>query len=305
MTVSLPPQVHVFVRDWLSANHVVLKGRDACVVVDSGYVKHVPLTLALIASPMGLDGRPLARLVNTHCHSDHMGGNAALARAYGCPVAVPEGEAAAVAAWDPRALLLDYAGQRADRFSADEVLRPGTSQVWGDLEWRTIAAPGHDMAALVFYNDEHRILISGDALWENGYGFVMPAEFDPSALPATRATLETLAELDVRCVIPGHGEPFADFHAAIERALRRTAAFEADPLRMASHALKVILVFSLLDRERMPLAQLPDFVVQVGIFGEFNARYFRLSPTALAERLVTDLVKIGAVRRSDDFLVPA
>ncbi|HMA30494.1 MAG TPA: MBL fold metallo-hydrolase, partial [Casimicrobiaceae bacterium] len=133
----------------------------------------------------------------------------------------------------------------------------------------------------------------------------MPAEFDRSALPATRATLERLAELDVRCVIPGHGEPFGDFHAAVERALRRTAAFEADPLRMASHALKVILVFSLLDRERMPLAQLPDFVAQVGIFSEFNARYFRLSATALAERLVTDLVKVGAVRRSDDFLVPA
>ncbi len=33
-----------------------------------------------------------------------------------------------------------------------------------------LAAPGHDMGALVFYNPEHRILISGDALWQNGYG---------------------------------------------------------------------------------------------------------------------------------------
>jgi len=305
MTASLPPQVHVFVRDWLSANHVVLKGRDGCVVVDSGYVKHVPLMLALIASRMGLDGRPLAKLVNTHCHSDHMGGNAALARAYACPIAVPEGEAPAVAAWDQRALLLDYAGQRADRFGADEVLRPGTTHAWGDLEWRAIAAPGHAMGALVFYNDEHRILISGDALWQNGYGFVMPDEFDPAALPATRATLETIAELDVRCVIPGHGEPFGDFHGAIERALRRTAAFEADPQRMASHALKVILVFSLLDRERMALADLPDYVAQVGIFRDFNAHFFRLPPADLAERLVADLVKVGAVKRSDDALAPA
>ena len=161
------------------------------------------------------------------------------------------------------------------------------------------------MGALVFYNPEHRILISGDALWANGYGLVMPRSSIAAALPATRATLETLAELDVRCVIPGHGEPFGDFDGAIERALRRTAAFEADPLRMASHALKVILVFSLLDRERIALARLPDHVAQVGIFREFNARYFRLSPEALAERLVNDLVKVGAVRRSDDFLVPA
>ena len=34
------------------------------------------------------------------------------------------------------------------------------------------------MGALVFYNPEHRILISGDALWENGYGFVMPRCMD-------------------------------------------------------------------------------------------------------------------------------
>ncbi|MGC1819349.1 MAG: MBL fold metallo-hydrolase, partial [Casimicrobiaceae bacterium] len=93
MSVALPPQVHVFVRDWLSANNVVLKAGDGCVVVDSGYVKHVPLTLALVASRMGLDGRPLSKLVNTHCHSDHMGGNAALKRAYACPIAVPAGEA--------------------------------------------------------------------------------------------------------------------------------------------------------------------------------------------------------------------
>ena len=302
--VRLPPQVHVFVRDWLSANHVVLKSPDGCVVIDSGYGKHVPLTLALIASRMGLDGRPLAMLVNTHCHSDHMGGNAAVKRAYGCPVAVPAGEAPLIEAWDERRLWLGYAGQRAERFAVDEVLQPGTTYAWGGLEWRALAAPGHDMGALVFFNDEHRILVSGDALWENGYGMVMPPEIDESALRATRATLEMLAGLGARCVIPGHGEPFTDVDAALERAFRRTASFEAAPLRMARHALKVLLVFTLLDRERMPLATLGDHVERVDVFREFNALYFRLSPAALAEQLVTELLRAGAVRRDGDAIVP-
>ena len=38
-------------------------------------------TLELLASREGLDREPLERLVNTHCHSDHMGGNAAVASA--------------------------------------------------------------------------------------------------------------------------------------------------------------------------------------------------------------------------------
>ena len=300
----LPPQVHVFVRDWLSANHIVLKSADGCVVIDSGYGKHAPLTLALIASRMGLDGRPLLKLVNTHCHSDHMGGNAAVRRAYGCAIAVPAGEAPLIDAWDQRTLLLDYADQRAERFAVDEILQPGGTYVWGDLEWRALAAPGHDMGGLVFFNDEHRILISRDALWQHGYGFVMPPELDAVASPAARATLEMIAALDVRCVIPGHGEPFTDVGAALDRAFRRTTAFEADPLRMARHALKVVLVFSLLDQERMPLATMPAYVDRVAIYREFNARFFRVPPATLAEQLIADLERTGAVRQQGEFVIP-
>ncbi len=301
---TLPPQMHVFVRDWLSANHVVLRSDAGCVVVDSGYDKHVPLMLALIASRMGLDGRPLAKLVNTHCHSDHVGGNAALRRAYGCTIAVPAGEAPLIDAWDERALLYEYADQRAERFTVDEILVPGSTHTWGDIEWRALAAPGHAMGALVFFNDEHRILISGDALWQNGYGIVMPPELDPGALPATRATLEMIATLDVRCVIPGHGEPFTDVDAALDRAFARTAAFEVDPMRTVRHVLKALLVFSLLDRERMPLASLPLYVERVGVYREFNARFLRLDPATLAAKLVAELEVAGAVHRAGGWLIP-
>ena len=278
VAARLPPQVHVFVRDWLSSNNIVLKDRDGAVVIDSGYGSQAPLTLALIASRQGLDGAPLAKLVNTHCHSDHIGGNAAIARAYDCPIALPASEAPLVDAWDTKTLLLDYA--------VGETLEAGATYVWGGLEWRALAAPGHDMAALVFYNTEHRILISGDALWRNGYGFVMPPEIDPAAMPATRATLEMLSALDIRVVIPGHGEPFTDVEASLERAARRFAAFDVDPTRMA-------------------LADLPAYVDRVPIFRDFNARFFASTPVDLAASLVDELERVGAVRRSEGFLTPA
>ena len=152
MTTPLPPQVHVFVRDWLSANNILLKSPDGHVLIDSGYGRHAPLTLALLRSGRGLGAEPLARLVNTHCHSDHMGGNAAIKAAYGCPIALPEGEAPLVERWDQKALLLDYADQTAERFASDEIIGTNTTHVWGGLEWRALAAPGHDMGALVFFN---------------------------------------------------------------------------------------------------------------------------------------------------------
>jgi glyoxylase-like metal-dependent hydrolase (beta-lactamase superfamily II) len=304
-TPLLPPQLHVFVRDWLSSNNVVLKSRDGHVLVDTGYVRHAPVTLALLASPRGIGDEPLAWIVNTHCHSDHAGGNAAVAAKYGCPIAVPQGEAPLVERWDGKALLYDWCDQQVDRFAVDEALVPGSTHVWGDLEWRALAAPGHDMGALVFHNAEHGILISGDALWEHGFGFVMPPEVDPAALPATRATIEMIAGLDVRVVIPGHGEPFTGVAAALDRARQRLAAFEGDSLRLARHALKVNFVFALLDRQRMPLAELPGWLGRVGFYRDFNERFFRLAPVDLAAMLVGELEKSGAIRIERGFVVPA
>jgi glyoxylase-like metal-dependent hydrolase (beta-lactamase superfamily II) len=303
MSVTLPPQIHVFVRDWLSGNNVVLRSERGHVLIDSGYHKHVPLTLALVASRRGLDGAELAKVVNTHCHSDHMGGNAALKRAYGCAIAVPAAEAPLVESWDTQALLLDYAGQQADPFTVDERLEAGSTRTWGDLEWKLLAAPGHDMGALVFYNEDHGILVSGDALWQDGFGFVFPPEMDPAALPAARATLDMLARLPVRVVIPGHGEPFAGHEEALARAYARLAAFEQDSTRLARHAVKVILTFTLLDRERIALAELAALLDRVPLFGDFNRRYLNMTTQALAGWLVDELCRVGAAAVRDGDLV--
>ena len=301
---SLPPQVHVFVRDWLSSNSILLKSRDGHVLIDSGYSRHAPLTLALLASERGPGEAGLASLVNTHCHADHVGGNAAIARQYDCPIAVPAAEAPLVERWDGKALLYDYCDHRIERFVVDRVLPAGSMHVWGDLEWRALAAPGHDMGALVFYNAEHRILISGDALWEHGFGFVMPPEIDAGAMPATRATIEMLGALDIRIVIPGHGEPFTDVAESLDRARKRVDAFAADSRRIARHALKVNLMFVLLDKQRMSLAGMPAYLERVDIYREFNALFFHLTPARLAELLVGELVKAGAARIVAGDVVP-
>lgn len=298
----LPDGIRVLERGWLSSNNVLLLGRGSAALVDSGYVTHAAQTVALVAHALG--GARLERLVNTHCHSDHMGGNAAIQRAHGCRTSIPAGEAPLVERWDEEALLLSYADQRAERFRVDDTFAPGDVLRLGGRDWQVIAAPGHDAHATMLYAPDDRILLSGDALWENGFGVIFGAlAGDAAAFADTRATLESIARLEVRTVIPGHGRPFGEVGAALERAYARLAGYEQDVTRLARHAAKVMLTFSLLERRSMPIAGLASYIERVPIMRDINARHLRVSAQALADWLMADLARAGVVERRDGLLL--
>ena len=302
--VTLPADVRVLERGWLSSNSVVLLDGGEATVIDSGYVTHAAQTVALVREVLA--GRRLAHLVNTHSHSDHIGGNAALQRAFGCTISVPSGMREAVARWDEDALLLTTAAQQAERFAADATLAVGDVLEAGGLAWQALAAPGHDMDALVFYNPDRRLLISGDALWRDGFGILFGDVLGTAdALGAARRTLEALARLPIDVVIPGHGAPFVEVGDAFERAFARLAAFEADGTRMARNAIRACVTFWLLDVRSVALETLPDQLARVPLYREANARFLGMSPTALADWLVGELVRAGVARREGELLVAA
>ena len=299
--MNLPTGIQVIERGWLSANNIVLHAQGGATLVDSGYGSHAAQTLALLEH--ALQGQALARLVNTHCHSDHMGGNAAIQKKYRCRTSVPVGEAPLIDRWDEQALILAIADQRAERFRYDDSFGSGITMKMGEFDWQVIAAPGHDTHAVMFYSPELRVLISGDALWENGFGAVFPQLFGrDTALRETRETLEGIARLGPEIVIPGHGRPFASVDSALERAFWRAESYEEDISRLARHCVKVAFSFALLEKRSMPLSELPGYVGRVPILADINLRYLGMSDEDFSEWLVGDLERSGAVRRNDGML---
>ena len=296
--MTLPAGVQVIERGWLSANNVLLRGGEGAVLVDSGYGAHAEQTLLLVER--ALRGEPLPSLVNTHCHSDHMGGNAALRRRFGCRIGLPAGEAALVDSWDEQALILAVADQRAERFAYDHTFADGDVLRMADLDWQVLHAPGHDAHAVVFHSPETRVLISGDALWEHGFGAVFPQLFGrETALQETRDTLDRIAALGVDTVIPGHGRPFSGADAALERAYFRLESYEQDITRLARHCVKVAFAFVLLEKRSFPLAGLEAYFARVPLYAEINRRYLGMSGGEFAEWLIGDLERAGALRRED------
>lgn len=304
MAPSLPPSLRVIVRGWLNCNQVVMLAPRDNLLIDSGYCTHREQTLERLAGPEGLDGEPLERLINTHCHSDHMGGNAAVAHAHGCSITIPAGEAKHIDPWTPQTAWMAEFDQRADPFRFDDTIAAGDTFDGGGLEWQVHAAPGHDMDALMFFEPTRRILISGDALWENGMGFVWPEEGANPFIDAAQSTLAAIEALAPAIVIPGHGEPFANVAASVANVRERLAAFERDPAKNARHVVKVMFVFALLDRGRMPIAEVPAYLGRVGCYRRMAEGFLGRSPESLADWLVEDLARSGAIRVANGAIGP-
>jgi glyoxylase-like metal-dependent hydrolase (beta-lactamase superfamily II) len=299
--MKLPSTMRVFERGWLSSNNIFFAGSEGTALIDSGYATHAQQTVALVAHAS--QGRGLDRLINTHLHSDHCGGNAALQRAFSCRTAIPVAEAEKVRAWDVDALTYKATGQQCERFGFDSTLAPGDVITLGDMTWQALAAPGHDPHSLIFYCADERILISADALWENGFGVVFPELEGESGFSEVRATLELIASLDAKFVIPGHGAPFTEVGKALDTALSRIDYFIADPARNAQNAIKVLLKFLLLEKQRIPLDEVGALMSGIFLFGESNRRHLHKPEAELAQWTVAQLLRAGAAEVRDGWLV--
>ena len=298
----LPPEMTVLERGWLSANNILFMGQRDTAVVDTGYCSHAEQTVVLLKS--SLNGRPLDRILNTHLHSDHCGGNAALQRTWpALRTAIPPGQAVHVRHWDPYALSYTPTGQDCPAFGFDTVLEPGSCVLLGDKPWQVHAAPGHDPHSVVLFEPQKRLLISADALLENGFGVVFPELEGTKAFAEVAATLDVIEALDPLVVIPGHGAVFTDAPKAIEVARRRLDGFVRDPVKHALYAAKVLLKYKLLEWQQISTQDLARWTQATPYFGMLRARYFDEQTEAQwLARLADDLVRSGAANREGEML---
>lgn len=302
---EFPRGVTVFERGWLSSNSILLVGSAGAAVVDTGYSAHSDQTVALVRQALG--SQPLNAILNTHLHSDHCGGNAALQKAYPESLtSIPPGLADAVTRWDEVKLTFQPTGQTCERFHFESRLAPGTTMRLGHAHWEIHAAPGHDPHSVILFEPASRTLISADALWENGFGVVFPELEGESAFGEVAATLDLIESLNPQWIIPGHGSVFdgARLPASLANARSRLDSFVRDPARHSRHAAKVLLKFKLLELQSIPLSSLVGWALETPYFGLMFGRYFKdQEASSWVGALAMELVKSGAARLEDGLII--
>ena len=270
--ITLQQGLTFFERGWLSSNNVLLHDASQAILIDTGYHTHAPQTLALVKSVLA--EQQLSRVINTHLHSDHCGGNALLQMVFpSVDIHIPPGHAALVDVWDKSGLTYEPTGQCCPRFKKTGVLGDGDSFQVGTLTWHVYAAAGHDPHSIIIFNETHKILISADALWENGFGVVFPEIEGIEAFDEVESTLRIIETLNPKLVLPGHGDAFSDVPSALTRARSRLAQFRNFPDKHASYAAKVLLKFKLLELQKQKLALFLDWAQNTQYLQLLHAQY--------------------------------
>jgi glyoxylase-like metal-dependent hydrolase (beta-lactamase superfamily II) len=102
----------------------------------------------------------------------------------------------------------------------------------GGWTWQALHTPGHALGHLCFYQQESRLLLSGDHLLRDITSNPVletprrGMRERPRSLPDYVHSLRRVRDLDVEKALPGHGEPVYDHRAHIDSILAHHAARE-------------------------------------------------------------------------------
>ena len=283
-------------RDLPSANTVLLPGPRP-ILVDTGFGPDAPALLGWLAA-QGV-ALPSLRVFNTHSHSDHVGGNAALAR-HGVPIACGATEATTVRG--PDACRAWYLAQPIEAYAVAVTVAPGDVLDTGAGRWTVLATPGHTAGHCSLTDGD--VLVLGDALHGADVGWLDVAQDGPGALDAAAETVERLAALPARIGYSGHGPAITDLPATIDRARRRIARWRDDPLQIAWHGCKRIFSHMLMLEGGLTEAQLASTLTPMPWFGT-HAAMLGFSPDTFVAALVAESLRADAVVWRDGVLVAA
>ena len=297
------PGLQFFERGWLSANNILFTDAESATLIDSGYVTHQEQTVALTAH--ALHGRKLDRLVNTHLHSDHCGGNAVLQSHYpDLKTFIPPGEAAAVAVWNEPALSYEPTGQQCPRFKFDGLLQAGQSLRLANLDWHVMAAPGHDPHSVILFEPSHKVLISADALWANGFGVVFPELEGISAFQEVAATLDLIESLQPEWIIPGHGPIFQNVDVALVNARKKLDGFVNNPEKHARYGAKVLLKYKLLELHQVQKSDFMKWATDIRYINALHTMHAsHMRVDEWVEELLQDLERSKALAFKESMIV--
>lgn len=197
-------KVHFFTFNMMQENtYIVYDETGEAVIIDAGCInanEQSRLSKWLEANKL----RPV-RYLCTHCHLDHVFGNAFIWERYQLKAEIHEGEL-------PVLQRFELSAQRFGIFKYDVppmdvlFLKENTEISFGNTTFKILYCPGHSPASVCFYSEKDNFLIGGDVLFEGSIGRTdLPGGNHRQLINSIETQLLPLPDNTV--VYAGHGNP--------------------------------------------------------------------------------------------------
>jgi hydroxyacylglutathione hydrolase len=174
-------------------------GADSALLVDPG---DEPGRIQAALDDLGVT--KVEAILLTHCHFDHVGAVAPMAKATGAPVYCPKLEVPVLAdimAWVPWPGIGPF-----ESYDADETLEGGETLELAGLEINVLFTPGHSPGHVTYSIPSEGVILSGDVLFQGSIGRTdLPGGDHARLLQSIGELLDALpGETNV---LPGHMAP--------------------------------------------------------------------------------------------------
>lgn len=181
--------------------YILYDNTKACIIVDPGCYD-VNEQKRLVKFINDNDLKPV-RLINTHCHIDHIFGNAFIAKTYGLELEAHKDSVAVLEMGAEVAKM--YGLQYTPSPDIGKFLPTEGTLTFGETELELLFTPGHCPGELSFYHKETGVLIAGDVLFFQSIGRTdLPGGNHQELLDSIRTQFWKLPnETKVYC---GHGQ---------------------------------------------------------------------------------------------------
>ncbi|WP_082461021.1 MBL fold metallo-hydrolase [Psychrobacillus sp. FJAT-21963] len=272
------------------------------ILIDTGFGSEVKDTEKLIKEA-GVSPKELHLIVNTHYHSDHVGGNFHLQKNYGVPIATHKWEADLINFCDPEACSAEWLDQPVEPYRVDRKLADNDEINTGSRTLKVLHTPGHTLGHISLFEPEEEILICGDLFHQNDIGWLNIFREGVTSIQRSLESLERLSTLRIKQAYSGHGPQIENPQAAIETARKRFEKWLKMPEKVSWHACKRIFSFTLIIKNGLAKEEINSYLLNCGWFQDYARYSFQLQPIEFIQILLDEMIRSGAAIWHDNHLI--
>ncbi|MCG7345407.1 MBL fold metallo-hydrolase [Sporosarcina sp. ACRSL] len=290
-----------FERKFPSANTILIKD-ELPILIDSGFGSDAKETERIITQA-GVLPEELHLIVNTHYHSDHVGGNYHFQKNYGVSIAAHTWDATLINSCDPEACSAEWLDQPVEPYRVDRKLVDNEEIQTGNRTLLVLHTPGHTLGHISLYDPEEQVLISGDLFHGNDIGWLNIFREGVSSIQRSMESLDRLSLLPIQKAYSGHGPQIENPHASIDAARKRLEKWLRSPEKIAWHACKRIFSFTLIMKDGIAKDEIGDYLISCGWFHDFARYSFRVTPEEFIQILLDEMIRSGAATWQNGYLI--